>query len=157
MRVSFHDRFWSVIAHIPIVTIIWTGYMVYCKIVYDCEFFVLLQKYQSGSLHSLPITPIVLTLLSVPIALGIQRMQKAYPCARNNAHQAYLFNMWLLQSYAIALCIAALGLYFNYQPVLLTAALSVLFIGFNCLVQATLGIVTAWKGRVYRYWRLGFK
>ena len=113
MRATFHNHFWSVVVHVPIVTIIWTGYLVYGRFVHQSDVTDLLHKYQMVSWESLPLTPIMLTMLSVPIALGIQRMQKAYPLVRNNAHQVYLFNIWLLQWYALAMCIAACGLYFG--------------------------------------------
>ena len=157
MRATFHDRFWSVVAHVPIVTIIWIGYLLYCRFVHQYYLSEFLGRYQTMSWDSLPITPIILTMLSVPIALSIQRMQKAYPLARNNAHQAYLFNIWLLQWYALAMCIAACGLYFGRIEAIWLAGSLVVFAGVNCLVQAALGIKVALSGRVYHYWRLGRK
>jgi len=157
MHATFHDRFWAVVAHFPIVTMIWMGYLLYCKFVHQYELTDLLSKYQNASWQALPLTPIALTLLSVPIALGIQRMQKSYPLARNNAHQAYLFNIWLLQCYAVIFCIAVVGLYLRRMEIFLFSGALGFFVGVNCLIQATLGIITAWNGRVYRYWRLGRK
>ena len=157
MSKTLHDRLWAVIAHVPIITIIWMGYLLCCKFLYECEVTTLLEKYQALDWHVLPITPMMMTLLSVPIAVGIQRMQRAYPLARNNAHEAYLFNIWLLQWYGIALLIAVCGLYFQMMSIVLFAAAFGFLAGINCLVQALIGIRVAWKGKVYRYWRLWAK
>ena len=99
MRIKLQDRLWAAFAHVPIITIIWTGYLLYCKLFQEYEYTTLLVRCKAFDWRVLPITPILLTLLSVPIALGIQRMQRAFPLARNNAHEAYVFSIWLLQVY----------------------------------------------------------
>lgn len=154
MRIRLHDRLWAAFAHVPIITIIWTGYLMYCKFFQECEYTTFLARCKAFDWHVLPITPILLTLLSVPIALGIQRMQRAYPLARNNAHEAYVFSVWLLQLYGVSLLIALCGLYFQLIYFVLAAAGVGMLAGVNCLLQAVIGIRVAWRGKVYKYWRL---
>lgn len=150
-KTSLKERLWACLAHVPIITIIWTIYLIFHHSTFG------LSNLRSALINpsSAPITPIALTLLSVPIAMGIMRLQRKSFLAHQNAQEVLTFNIWLLKGYAAALVFACIGIFFNSTFVGYAAAGIALFLAMLSLGQAFIGVITALRGGIYCYWYPG--
>lgn len=150
---SKKERFWGCLAHMPIVTIIWISYLTYRQF-YNGGFAGKLLSLKMISLSSLPITPILLTVLSIPISLAIKATQKKSVFASSNAQAAFIFNVWLLKCYATSFIFAAIGIFTAIKLIVLSAGIIVFLLSLLCLIQSIMGIFTAYNGKIFHYWRL---
>jgi hypothetical protein len=147
---SFKERFWASLTHVPIVTLIWIGYIA-CNQWQTMHTSMVLSNITTCS--SLPLMPILLTLLSIPIALGIRTLQKNLVFVRDNAQAALVFNIWLLKWYAISCIIAAIGSISKINVLILAAGMGVFLLSLLCFVQSIIGIITVMNNKVFHYWR----
>lgn len=150
----FNERFWGTLAHVPIVTIIWTAYVVY-KLYSNGGIWSFISHFKIDHIPSLPITPLILTLLSIPIALTIMHMKKRSRFVHDNAQEAYLFNVWLLKSYSILFVVATCGVFLGSKILFWIATVCGVGISLLCFCQAIHGIAIASAGNVFRYWYPG--
>jgi len=144
-------RTWGTIAHIPVITIIWLVYIAYTYnwslVPNGTSLDTLLLQFST-----IPTRPIIFTLLSLPISLSIMFLKKSSSYIRINAEQAFYFNIWLLRRYFISAIGVLLALYFSLKLVVILFELFVAAITINCLIQSLMGVTTAARGMVYRYW-----
>jgi hypothetical protein len=156
MKKFFKERLWACLAHIPIITIIWVSYIMYRHIT-DASFDQALAQFKMFNTSSLPIKPIILTLFSLPISLSIMFFKKTSALIYKNAQEAYKFNLWLLKNYGISFTGAFLGIYIPFQPLTIVAGFLVLIVSIICIEQSITGIITALRGKIYRYWYITLK
>jgi hypothetical protein len=152
--IKVSTRLWGSLAHVPTITLIWVSYLVY-RCLADSAFMGRVFQFGWSNIQSPPITPIILTLLGIPISLTIMQLKKRSDFIRNNAQQAYFFNVWLLKRYGLLFAISFMGVYLSYKPLLVGSSVVGIVISVICLQQSIAGIVTALRGRVYHYWYLG--
>lgn len=150
---KFKERIWASLAHVPTITLIWISYLAY-RCFTDRIFVEKITQFSCTNIQSPPITPIMLTLIGLPISLTIMRLKKKSNFIRNNAQQAYFFNIWLLQRYALLFVISFIGIYFSFTSLLIASSVLGVIISLICIQQSIAGIVTALSGRVYHYWYL---
>jgi hypothetical protein len=148
---ALRERFWATLPHIPIITIVWTSYLVY-RSLWSNRLFP-----DPGFIHthlfsSLPITPIVLTVFTLPIGLGIMHFKRKSQLVHDNAQEVYQFNIWLLKFYGLALLVALIGLLSNFHKLISIAGIFALLVSTLCIVQSFGGVATALRGRVFHYW-----
>lgn len=144
------ERVWAFIVHAPIITIIWGSYIL-CTALTATEPLVDVFSKKMGSLHSLPITPLLFTFMTIPISLFVYRMQQRSSFVKAHATQAYFFNVSLLQWYACCLVTIMLGKYLS-SPALVKAGFLILtFASANCFVQAVLAMHAALMGKPFQY------
>jgi hypothetical protein len=148
---SIKMRLWGSLAHVPIVTIIWASYVIYRNMSQAGNFLSLFQFNLVNS-HSLPITPIILTLCSIPISLSIMYAKKKSHFIYDNAQQAYRFNIWLLKTYSILFVGLLIGNVVPIKPLVFTCGIVATLIALLCFQQSLQGIITALRGNVFHYW-----
>jgi hypothetical protein len=149
--ITLKDRCWGSLAHVPIITIIWSCYLLY-RYWYGPGIHGSIFDFHVINVKSLPITPIIFTLLSIPISVSIKRLNQQVIFVRENAQEAYLFSVWLLKIYIVCFALALLGMYFSYEILVKISEGVGLFLTIFCFVQAIMGIYTATHGNVYHYW-----
>ena len=155
MKHVLSERFLATIVHIPIITIIWTTYIWYHLWCYGDLSHSLFFTLCSHPLSSAAL-PLLLTLASVPISLTVMFAQKRSTFIRENAHQAFSFTLWLLKRYAVMVGVILLGKAFHTSLLGTLANMYGVLISVFCCVQSICGIVTAWQGKIYRYWFVRF-
>lgn len=149
---TIKEQRWGALAHVPIITIVWSCYLLY-RYWYGQGLNGSLFDFHIVSVKSLPITPILFTLMSLPISLSIRRLNKESNFVKENATEAYRFSIWLLKIYMVCFLVAFLGLYFSVRFLLLVSEITGLVMTLFCFVQAVMGVYTTLTlGRVYHYW-----
>ncbi len=148
---ALRERIWATLPHIPIITIVWTSYLVYRSLWSNRPF------PDSSLVHSnlfsvLPITPILLTFCTLPIGLGIMHFKRKSQLVHDNAEEVYQFNLWLLKFYGLALLVALTGLLLRFNKLISFAGIFALLVSTLCIVQSFGGVVTALRGHVFHYW-----
>ena len=149
--VKFHEKFWAALAHFPIITMIWAGYILY-KFLPTMTIGELLSSIKLIEGSSLPISPLIMTVASIPIVLSIRWMQRRSNFVKHNTDEAFRFNVWLLKHYAVFFGVAFLGFCIPSNVVIYAAAVSVSCVSLICLQQCVWGVIVVARGRVYRYW-----
>ena len=150
-QLTLKERFWGCLAHVPLITIIWVGYLMYFHF-QEMSLTALSSNFKIINIDSLPITPIILTLLSIPISLTIMHLQKTSAFVYANANSAYRFNIWLVTNYIIAFFFGLLGITTGIIQFMHICGTIVLIVSAISLIQACTGVVTALRGNIYRYW-----
>ena len=145
------ERLWGSLAHVPTITLIWGGYLLY-RCLTDVTFLNKILNFSCTNIQSPPLAPIVLTLLGIPISLSIKYLKKRSKFICNNAQQAYLFNLWLLKRYATLFILSFVGIYFSFKYLIMVSTIVGGLISIVCLQQSITGIATALRGKVYHYW-----
>lgn len=145
------ERIWASLAHVPTITIIWIGYLLY-RFFSDHAFIENIMRIDITAYKSPPITPIILTLLGIPISLTIMHLKKKSVFVHDNAQEAYFFNVWLLKRYCALFVVSFIGILFSCKPILVTSSIVGLIISLICLQQSIAGIMTTFRGKVYHYW-----
>lgn len=147
-------RVWGSIAHMPIVTIIWASYLVYRYVTLnDTD----IHSFWGFDFSSVPLTPILLTLASLPISLTLMQLKKKSVFIYDNAHAAYLYNMWLLKAYVVIFITVFTGIKFSMPLLISVAEWTMAFISILTCYQSVRGVYTALNGRVFNYWYPGHK
>ncbi len=143
-------RIWGCAAHIPIITIIWASYVLYRNFSQGGGFTSLFQLHVG---NSLPITPIILTLCSIPISLSIMYTKRKSWFVHDNAQEAYHFNIWLLKIYSVLFIGLLIGNYLSIKMLILACSTTAILVALLCFQQSIHGIITAlFYGNVFRYW-----
>ena len=148
--IKLKERIWGTLAHVPIITIIWISYVAYLYFYTDT--FDGLDSTHFFNLSSPPLTPIIFTLLSLPILLSIMHFKKKSRFVYQNADNAYHFSLWLLKGYGIAFAIALIGMILKVKGITITGALLALLLSANCFYQCARGIIIALSGSIFCYW-----
>jgi hypothetical protein len=148
---ALRERFWASLPHIPIITIVWTSYLVY-RSLWSNRPFPDPTLVQANLFSTLPITPIVLTFCTLPIGLGIMHFKRRSQLVHDNAEEVYQFNIWLLKFYGLALLVAFIGLLTHTNKLVSIAGIFALLVSTLCIVQSFGGVATALRGRVFHYW-----
>lgn len=147
------EYFWGVVAHFPLITLIWFSYVTY----YHCvEFSIdsIRGGFQSAA-GGLPLLPMALTLCALPISLAIMHFKKMSLFVYRNAESACHFNIWLLKCYGIAFVGTGLGLLLSMRLLSVAFGLLIALLSTMSLVQAFIGVYKATRGRVFYYWYPG--
>jgi hypothetical protein len=147
----FKERLWATLPHIPIITIIWTSYLLYRSILSNRPF-PDFSVFQTMELTALPITPILLTFCSLPIGLRIMHLKRRSQFVHDNAEEVYQFNVWLLKSYGIMFLAVLIGLLTHIPQLMLTASIVALAISALSIMQSIIAIGVSLRGNVYHYW-----
>jgi hypothetical protein len=148
---AFKERLWATLPHIPIITIIWTSYLLYRSILSNRPF-PDFSIFQTMELSALPITPILLTFCSLPIGLRIMHLKRKSQFVYDNAEEVYQFNIWLLKSYGVMFLAVLIGLLMHISQLTLASGIVALAISTLCIVQAIIAIGVSLRGNVYHYW-----
>jgi len=144
------ERLWASLAHVPIITLIWSTYVMYCY--YQGNWCALAAINKMLTKPSIPITPLVFTALSIPVALTIMFLKKRSRLIHNNAREAYLFNIWLIKVYAGILLVAAVGLWLHCVAIKIAALVLGALVSLLVIQQAFCGVISAFTGKQYQYW-----
>lgn len=145
------ERLIASLAHVPIVSIIWSCYVLY----YYAACYVPAAAQENSFLglpSAVPLSPLLLTLLSIPISLIIMQFKHSSELIGKNAYQALKFNIWLLKVYGVIILVALAGLHFKQPVVGVISGTFMLLISGLCLVQSIKGVYKAFHGGVYCYW-----
>ncbi len=145
------ERLWGCLAHVPLITIIWGSYFLYFNY-NNLSWEMLMTCFKLPQTASLPITPIILTLCSIPISLSIMFFKKKSAFVRNNAKSAYTFNLWLIKAYIFAFAGTAIGLLLCFVWLSFACSTLVFIISLFSLQQSLIGVATALHGKIYHYW-----
>ncbi|MFA6526950.1 MAG: hypothetical protein WCT20_00825 [Candidatus Babeliales bacterium] len=149
--ISTRERAWALVVHAPIITIIWVGYIVF-KLLNSSRPFLTVIAEHVTSLNSLPITPLLFTLMTIPISLFVYRVQRRSQFVKTHATQAYLFNVSLMRWYGCCLVTVLAG-QFLHIPMLAKAGFFLLSCAsINCFIQATFGMRAAITGKPFKYY-----
>lgn len=147
--ITLKERFWASMSHVPIITIVWICYLIYRYI--TNHLVILPSSIISINIKTLPIMPIIFTLFSIPISLTIMKLKKHSVFIRENAREAYYFNIWLLKFYFILAAISLIGLYMSNQVIVFCSWVLGLMASIFCLIQSLFGIVHTQCGKIYHY------
>ncbi len=150
-RVKWHERLWAGLAHLPIITMIWAGYVL-CKLLPTMTLGEILASCKLIEGASLPIAPLFMTVASMPIVLSIRYMQRRSVFVKKNTNSAFGFNVWLLKHYAAFFAIAFLGFCLPSNMVVYGAGVMVFCLSLLCLVQCIAGVIMTARGQVFQYW-----
>jgi hypothetical protein len=153
-RLSPFERFWGMLAHVPLITLIWVSYMLY-RHLHHLTMGAVVTKIKVVTNGSLPLMPILFTLAALPISLAIMYAQKTSPFVYRNAESAYRFNLFLLMFYGFAFAGSALGFFLHQRVVLVSFGALIALVSTFSLVQAFYGVSVAARGRVFYYWYPG--
>ena len=150
-KISLHDRIWGCFAHVPIITIIWVTYLIYC-VWPEVSIKTLLLSAKSFESSSLPILPLLFTCASIPILMTIRYLQKRKTFVKQNAAEAYVFNWWLLKCYFVLFGVVLVGYCIPSDAVMNIAGSAGIFLSVLCLIQSIGGVYYALRGELYHYW-----
>lgn len=148
--VSFQERAWAFAVHAPIITIIWVSFIAYKMLRSSEPIFDFIQRHLTTS-NSLPITPLLFTLLTVPISLFIHHMQRQSSFVKTHAHQAYIFNISLLQWYASCFGTILIAQFFHAPIITKISVFIVSCVSLNCFIQASFGMRAVTMGNPFKY------
>jgi hypothetical protein len=150
------ERLWACAAHIPFITIIWFSYLLYTVLMAHEPILEGLYK-NFFTQHAIPITPLLLTLCSIPISLFIYHAQGKSSFVKEQAIQAYRFDISLLKWYGLSLIFILVGQYTLITLLTDVGFMVITFTSLNCFIQALLGIITVFNGKSYCYRYLEFR
>jgi hypothetical protein len=145
------ERLWATLPHIPVITIIWTSYLLY-RSIWSNQPFPNFNIFHITDVSSLPITPVLLTFCSLPIGLSIMHLKRRSSFVHDNAEEVYQFNIWLLKAYSIMFLAVFAGFIFKFSPLIMAAGIVALAISILCIIQAIIAINTSLRGHVFHYW-----
>jgi len=146
---TLQERLWASAVHMPILTIIWTSYLVYHT--FATHSFLQFIQQTFFSLDNIPFTPLIFTLLSICIVKTIRFVKKHSKFVNANTQEAYKFNMSLLKWYGIGFIGALIGNILSIKPMIIVFLVFIASISTNCLIQAFLGVAASLQGNVYHY------
>lgn len=144
------ERVWAFIVHAPIITIIWASYIVFVAVTSSEPVLDVIAK-KMASLHTIPVTPLLFTFLTIPISLLIHQMQRRSSFVKAHAAQAYQFNISLLLWYACCLATIFVGKYLSSSALVKAGFFILSFASGNCFIQAMLGMRAALMGKLFQY------
>jgi hypothetical protein len=148
---ALKERLWATLPHIPVITIIWTSYLLYCSL-WSKKSFHAFNILQTKNLSALPITPILLTLCSLPIGLSIMHLKKRSVFVYDNAEEVYQFNLWLLKAYGVMFLAVLIGIFTDFFPLIVAAGIIAFVISLLCMTQAVMAVITSLRGHIFHYW-----
>jgi len=148
------ERFWGMLAHVPLITLIWVSYMLY-RHLHHLTMGAVVTKIKVVANGSLPLMPILFTLAALPISLAIMYAQKTSPFVYRNAESAYRFNLFLLACYGVAFAGSAVGFFLAQRALLMSFGVLIALLSTFSLAQAFYGVLIAARGGVFYYWYPG--
>lgn len=149
--IPFKQRVWAFVVHAPIITLIWVCYIV-CRLLRTTQSLQNIIAQHIASSSSLPITPLLFSVMTIPISLFVYQAQRRSPFVKAHATQAYVFNVSLIRWYVFCLAMV-IASHFLCAPLLANVGLFVVTCAsINCFVQATLGMRAAVMGVPFNYY-----
>ena len=149
--IPLKQRAWALVVHAPIITLIWACYIVF-KLLRTTQSLQNIIAQHIASCSSLPITPLLFSVITIPISLFVYQAQRRSSFVKAHATQAYVFNLSLMRWYVFCLVMVITG-HFLHVPLLANVGLFIVSCAsINCFIQATLGMRAAANGVPFNYY-----